>query len=457
METPCLFSFRMLHAVKILYFTSILCYDFNENDLLKYMSNIFEFNSAATNNDTREVPPVEHKSEQTAKKTKPLDLKFFVTDHSADNADTGNPEKLKELYEDIKKDGITSVRYDWRWNNIEPQKGECNDELLDRYGQAVEIMHEAGLESPTVIFSSIPDWALKLYKEDKEVFFDAYRNYVKEVASGLSRIREKTGEDITRFQILNELNNLVYTPIDSHDLPQLCAITREELREYNPDIKLVASIFAGNLPKVIERVTLGKVKMGIYIEEYLRDYKDALGDFDVYSIDYYPGMWHIPATEARENKKEIFKQLGLLQSTMTEIASWNKEYELDEVGMQTNIPLMSDAHNQDRQRYFYDVFFRTFKQMLLDIQRKVISLQTRVGLYEAIDEPPKNVTGKILRKITPFPEHDMCLRKGDMSRKEILQGNRHIPAEEDRGQSQLHKIIEYMNSPVKKTDIDKNI
>ena len=53
-----------------------------------------------------------------------FDLKFYVTDHSADHADTGNPKRLRELYADIKRDGVESVRYDWRWSEVEFQAGE---------------------------------------------------------------------------------------------------------------------------------------------------------------------------------------------------------------------------------------------------------------------------------------------------------------------------------------------
>ena len=88
--------------------------------------------------------------------------------------------------------------------------------------------------------------------------------------------------------------------------------------------------------------------------------------------------------------------------------------------------------------------------MLLDFQRKGVELPTRIGLYESIDEAPKNIVGKILRKVTPFPEHDMGIRKSDMSGKEILQGNRHIMDGEERGPSQLSNIIRYMNTPVRK-------
>ena len=387
----------------------------------------------------------ESAQQENAEKPKPLDLKFYVTDHSADNVDTGDPERLKALYEDIKQDGVTSVRYDWHWNKVEPTEGGFQEELLGRYTKAVEIMNDAGLEPPTVILSNIPKWALDLYKEDKEKFFDEFRTYVEKVKENLVKASEKTGALVSQVQVLNELNNTVYTPIAAEDLPRLCAITREVLHGYNPDIELMGSIFAGNLPGAIKAATFGKLDFGIPVEEYLEKFKDALDAFDSIAVDYYPGMWHVPLGEARENKREIFKQLGLLRRTMETIAGWGKRYELGEVGIQTNIPLMTDTHNQDRQRYFYDVFFKEFRSMLLDFQEKGIALPERVGLYEAMDEPPKTVLGKILRRLTPFPENDMGMRKSGLSRKEVLKGNRHESDETKRGPSQLSKIIRYVN------------
>ena len=53
-----------------------------------------------------EKPEEQQKEKQESQK---FDLEFYITDHSADNADTGNPEKLRELYGDVKKDGVESV------------------------------------------------------------------------------------------------------------------------------------------------------------------------------------------------------------------------------------------------------------------------------------------------------------------------------------------------------------
>jgi hypothetical protein len=385
-----------------------------------------------------------------------LDLKFYVTDHSPDNVDTGSSQKMTELYGDIKQDGVTSVRYDWRWGKIEPQIGQFQDEAIKRYQQAVQIMKGVGLEAPTIVLSNIPAWALDLYKTDKEKFFIEYRQYVQKVRDVLSQATTETGELIPYIQVLNELNNIIYTPIESQDLPRLCGITREVLSDYNPEIKLMGTIFVGNLPEVAKKVSLGKIDLGTPAEEYLDQNKENLEGFDVIAVDYYPGMWHIPIAEAHENKKELFQQLGLLQKVMEKIASWGKEYELGEIGIQTNIPFIGEQNNQDRQRYFFDVFFRSFKQMLLDFKKRNIPLPTRVGLYQAQDQPPASLSGKILRNLTPFPENDMGMRKSYGGRKEILQGKRHRKEGDDRGPSQMGQIINFMNSPVKKSEGNKN-
>lgn len=378
-----------------------------------------------------------------------LNLDFYVTDHSPDNADTGNPEELKKLYEDIKEDGIESIRYDWRWNKIEPQQNNWQEESLDRYEQAIELMKEAKLNPPTIVLSNIPDWALELYKKDKEEFFDAYRQYIEKIKDRLMRASSQTGELVSRIQVLNELNNTVYTPIESEDISRLCAITREVLREYDPSVKLLGTVFAGNLPGAVKTASLGKVDLGIPAEDYLEKYGEMLKSFDAIAVDYYPGTWHLPLAEALTNKKEMFEQLSLLREIMQKLAITGQEYELGEIGLPTSMPFLGEKHNEDRQRYFYDTFFRAFKKMLVDFAEQNIPLPTRIGLYQARDpQPATSAMGKVLDSVNP--EKNFGLRDSEMGRKEILKGNRHVAEKEDRGPSQLSQIINYLNAPVKR-------
>jgi hypothetical protein len=142
----------------------------------------------------------------------------------------------------------------------------------------------------------------------------------------------------------------------------------------------------------------------------------------------------------------------MLKGVFEKIASWGKEYELGEVGIQTNVPWKGKEANEKRQRFFYDSFFRAFKHMLLDFRERGVRLPSGVGLYEAIDEPPQSFTGKVLRKLTPFPEHDMGMRQADNRRKSILQGKPHVSqAERAKQPSQLSRIISYVRAPIEKT------
>lgn len=371
-----------------------------------------------------------------------FDFKFYVTDHSADHKDTGSPEKLRELYGDIKRDGVESVRYDWRWNMIEPEAGDFSKEHLARYGKAKEIMEEVGLEEPTIILSNPPKWAIELYKTDKERFYDEYRKYVEEVRDTL--LESGSDRKIETIQILNELNNKVYTPVEVEDLPRMCELTREVFKEYNPDIKLMATLLASNTTRLV----------GTPIEKYLPEFKKIKDNFDIIAVDYYPGLWHLKTEGAKSwRPKEIFKnmvtQLGLLKESFEEIATWNKEYELGEVGSPTNAPWGSEKG----QRYFHDAFFRAYKHLMVDMRSRGLKLPSRVGFYESIDEPPRTRLGKFLRKATPFPEHDMGVRGVTGKRKMVLQGSPHL-SEEERAQqpSQLSKVIRYMRAPMRKAE-----
>lgn len=401
------------------------------------MGKSFEFNPASTNKIEKSTN-VENNPEQDTERIEPFELEFYITDHSADNADTGSPEKLRSLYEDIKKDGVTSVRYDWRWKNIESKPGRYDESHLERYKQAKDIMAEVGMSEPTIILSDIPDWAKELYKNDKEKFFDAFKNYTGQVKE---RLASSEGKKISRIQILNELNNKVFTPVAAEDLPRFCQITREVFQDYNPDIKLMGTLLASNLN--------AKLGLGTEIGKYLEEFEKVKDNFDVIAVDYYPGLWHLPINEAGlMPKKEWFRQMGPLKEVFERIANWDVKYELGEVGFPTN----QTFGNEKKQRYFYDTFFRAFKHMLLDLRKKGVKLPSSVGLYEAVDEAPKNLSGKIGRK-TINPEHDFGMRTSEGERKMILQGSPHSsPENQPTGKSQLKNIIRYLRSPMSKKE-----
>lgn len=373
-----------------------------------------------------------------------FNLDFYVTDHSADSEETGSPEKLRELYTDIKKDGVESVRYDWRWKNIERKPGEYSKEHLERYGQAKQIMEEVGMKEPTIILSDLPDWAKELYRNDKEKFFDAYKSYVEQVRDVLQK---SGGKKVSTVQILNELNNKQFTPVEVEDLPRMCTITREALHDYNPDIKLLGTLLASNTTRMV----------GIPIQRYLPEFKKVKDSFDRIAVDYYPGTWHLEPKVAEVLRmkslmhlpssiyKSMVKNTEFLGEVFREIATWGKEYEIGETGKQTF------GENEKSQRYFYDAFFRAFKHMMVRMRRDGLPLPSRVGFYEAVDEGEGDdqVAKSLTEKIMAIPERHWGMRDDEGRRKMILQGSPHADAEARQQQpSQLRKIINYLRAPV---------
>ncbi len=372
-------------------------------------------------------------------------LDFFVTDHSADKAETADPAALRRIYRSIKEAGVGSIRYDWSWRILEPRPGAFDSSAFGRYMRAAEMMKEAGLQ-PIVILSNIPLWALRLYKREKALFFEAYENYADQVRVSLEVLSQK-GLRISKVQIFNELNVKFYTPLLSEDMIRIYRITLKVLSAYNPRIELMATLFAGNLPGILENFfkKIGiNFRIATGIEEYLVENERMLRHFDVLAIDYYPGTWHIPLGEARKNKKEIFRQMRLLREAMAVIAGWGKKYEIGETGLSTNVPFLSRRRRERRQRYFYDLFFQELNYLLKDFRRLNLAGPEAMGIYELMDEPPKSIGGKILRALTPFPEYDFGLNYTDGSPKEILRSDPRAE-DKDRQLPRLARLIKYLS------------
>ena len=380
--------------------------------------------------------------EKRPEKERRADIPFYITDHSPDIKYGVGMDDLRETYAAVKAEGISSVRYDWRWEELEKNEGESNAGQLARYEQAKGMMEEVGLDAPTIVLSSIPAGAKELYKTDKEQFFSAYERYVTLVRDSLAAI---PGQKVDRIQVLNELNNPVYTPVAAEDLPRLCDITRRIMGEYNGDVKLMATLHAGSLQKLL----------GTDIREYLPKFREIKDSFDIVAVDCYPGMWHWPVEEAglgisdvlfaRKGSEEIFRQMGLLREVFSELAGWEQEYELGEVGLLTNGPWSGEK----KQRFFFDTFFRAFRQMLGEFEREGKKLPSHVGLYEIQDEPTTGALGKLL-SLAPWPENTMGLWQADGDRKSIVDDH-HRKTGEER-ESQLSRIIRYVNTPPKQSD-----
>ncbi len=187
--------------------------------------------------------------------------------------------------------------------------------------------------------------------------------------------------------------------------------------------------------------------------------------FDKVAIDYYPGGWQRPISgeggkivnlvkrvilPGKAAYKEMFVEMDLFKETAEEVASWGKQYELGETGFPTKGAFWGD---EQRQRYFYDSFFRHFKHLMVDFKARGVPLPDKLGFYQAQNEPPRNFIGKLMRK-TPYPEFDWGMRDEKGKRRAILQGSLRAPEQVRASQeSRLSRIIHYMKSPMRESQV----
>ncbi|HSW88777.1 MAG TPA: hypothetical protein VLG12_06470 [Candidatus Saccharimonadales bacterium] len=324
---------------------------------------------------------------------------FRVTDHP-DNIHEGRDE-LTRLYSRLKGTRIKSVRYDWRWGNDQPVRYGFDSEQMKHNQIVREVMQDVGLEAPTIILlSSPPKWAVDMYKRGdeagREQFYSAYRKYAVEVKRVMD---EGRGEPIKQIQIMNELNNTIYTPIATEHIPRICEITRDI---FGPDVKLSATVLATNL----YNNPVGK-RIGTPIEEYLDKYGQILKDnFDIIGVDYYPSTWHFPAEAVKETAQlwarsiprmqmpethSFFRTLAgnmtLLKKVYGKLSELGIDHELGEVGR----PSKKAVGGEKYQKLFYEAFFEAYGKMLDEMgedQRRPLG----VDLYMLRDEPANYLT-----------------------------------------------------------------
>lgn len=396
------------------------------------------------------------KEKKEREKTHQIDL--YATTHMVDDPEHWNPEKFREHLVLLKASGVDFIAYDWSWTRVNPSAGKFDQRQIECYKQAKQIMEEVGMKSPTIIFTVAPDFVRELYERgkndqgEKDKFYDTYREYIIRVKDALVACG---GEKIETFQIFNELNNKMYTFVEPEDIPEVCRITREVFQDYNPDIKLKATLVAGSLAE-----TASKFGKATGIMEYLGRNKSILQEnFDKIAVDYYPGVWHWPLKEAglkvtdflfnRNKTKAIFSQTGLLERVFGELSGWQGiEYEIGEYGLPTNEPWS----NEDKQRYAFDVFARELRKIINKLWQEGKKLPRNFGIYESSNRLPRNEDETKIKKrsLNLWPEHDFGLTDETGEPKEILKGRRHA-AEEKRAEQepQLSKIKRYLNHPFK--------
>jgi len=419
----------------------------------------------------------ESKIWEKKEKEKTHEIKFSSTTHELDfdNPEDWDKEKFRQSLRLQKTAGIDRINYDFSWTRINPEQGQFKKGQLDIYTQAKQVMEEEGMETPDIIFTVAPDYVRKLYEGgNKKEFFKAYEDYITQVREALI---VAGGKKIETVQIFNELNNKIYTFVEPDDLAEMCQITRDVFKEYNPDIKLKATLHAGSLNtltdktgKALKKVgfdSLGeKVGIGIDVKDYLEQNRDMLKEnFDSLAINYYPGMWHWPLKEAGLKKrdfllnfnktKRIFAQTDLLERVFRELDDMDMKYEIGEYGLPTNKPSWSKKDNkyyEDKQRYAFDVFTHALRVVLKKLHDEGKDLPSYLGLYESQNRRPRN-EGEIKTKkrtMNLFPEHDFGLMDEEGKPKELLRGKRGRYTEEERvaHEPHLNVLKRQLNRPL---------
>ena len=435
-------------------------------------------------------------SSPTPEKGKELGIDFFISDHNTGFEDVPLSQE-RELYAEMKKHGISSVRFDVAWDRITPTSEERDEKYFSRFDEILKTVEAVGMKPPTLVISNPPRWAQELYKTDKEKYFEAYQNYLNSVAELIQR----SGTKAYSAQLFNEINNAtLYTYIDVADIPRCAEIARRTLKTVQPDIKIATSIIAGNLSDNWPEHTpvAARKEDRPPVEEYLDTNGQMLKEnFDLIQVDYYPGVWHLPIgdaestagnllgrKEAKENPSDPFTPRGL-NATLNNFALFKKvaeklsslgiPYEIGESGFPTNAPYSSE----DRQRFAYDTYFRALRQVLVDFNHRGVALPERVGMFSAQDQENPGYGGstdkalgtqgvQMLARVFLSPENDWGVRKkskhGEPGRpKSILQDKRKrlpLPAifkrkrtldrEAHSELSQLRRIIEYVNRPIER-------
>ena len=200
---------------------------------------------------------------------------WSVNLHKADIEKLGGPDKA---FSKVVALGASMVRTDFGWSDIEPEEGKFSFDFFDKY------VHEANRNQLSLIciLSGPPSWAKKIWRENKTKFLEKYAIYCRKVA-------ERYAEKITYFQIWNEPNNWIVSPLSP--------------RPSNSEFAKI--IIAGDkeLRNVLGKSYMGAINImcnndiiGGWVHN-LKDIYKHMGKQDrnhnvkIIGIDHYPSTW----------------------------------------------------------------------------------------------------------------------------------------------------------------------
>ena len=317
---------------------------------------------------------------------------------------------FSQLCREFKEVGADKQRVDWRWDNVEPDQGNADYSYLARSRKLSEIASREGIGT-TIVLTHTPKWALELVKKDHSAFIGAYEDYVDNVFSALAP-GDKPPVIPANIQIFNELNSPLYTPDELLPLIPDCVrvLKAKSLHYFHKEIPLIATLNVTeiplkSLPKILHRP-----------KEFIAEHQPLLGQFDEIALDYYPGIWHLPAKtittyltnlpyfikafsnrNSRENFNKltpplfafrtIFGNMDLLEQTLQQLrplAREGKIITIGEIGVPTLIPFERSAIKEEHgkmQALGVLIMFSRLRRLIHDYDIK------NVGLYCLTNKP----------------------------------------------------------------------
>lgn len=168
--------------------------------------------------------------------------------------------------------GVTLVRFDAGWKQLQAAEDRWDDACLARYGAIVRAAEARGMRVIANL-DDYPAWALKLLAADPGRFERHWCDYVRKTALAL-------GQAVAYYQLGNEFNS-VLDPIPAAYDPRVVLLAHGALRD------------AGWSGQTVINPFYGFHQLGSEWDPAIRRMLEAAAAaIDVIALDYYPGSYN---------------------------------------------------------------------------------------------------------------------------------------------------------------------
>lgn len=197
-------------------------------------------------------------------------------------------EQFGRISAELKKMGFSEHRFDIRWKAWAPDSTKRNDAYIKRSADLAKAAYAQGLD-PLVILSTPPGWAYR--NKSSEAITRTFTDY----ATAVKNQFDEAGVPVPTIQILNEVNNPMYTP------PRL-------LKELPALTQVVKDVFG---PQTDVTATMMIAKPWANVEPFMEKHRDELSALTSIGLDFYPGMYQFNKTMLRPHSGKVVAHQAL--------------------------------------------------------------------------------------------------------------------------------------------------